>query len=74
MNDETSYTPPAVWTWNMQSGGKFANINRPVAGSTHDQALPVGKHPLQLYSLATPNWLKAALMLEELLALGNIWA
>ena len=71
MNDETSYTPPAVWTWNMQSGGKFANINRPVAGSTHDQELPVGKHPLQLYSLATPNGVKAAVMLEELLALGH---
>ena len=71
MNDQTSYTPPAVWTWNMQSGGKFANINRPVAGPTHDQALPVGKHPLQLYSLATPNGMKAAVMLEELLALGH---
>lgn len=71
MNDKTPYTPPAIWTWNMHSGGKFANINRPVAGPTHEQALPVGKHPLQLYSLATPNGVKAAVMLEELLALGH---
>lgn len=71
MTDETSYTPPAVWTWDMQSGGKFANINRPVAGPTHDQELPVGQHPLQLYSLATPNGVKAGVMLEELLALGH---
>lgn len=71
MNDKTPYTPPAVWTWTMQSGGKFANINRPVAGSTHDKELPVGKQPLQLYSLATPNGMKAAVMLEELLASGH---
>lgn len=71
MNDETTYTPPAVWTWDKQSGGKFTNINRPIAGPTHDKELPVGKHPLQLYSLATPNGVKATVMLEELLALGH---
>ena len=71
MNDETSYTPPAVWTWDMQSGGKFSTINRPVAGPTHDKALPVGKQPLQLYSLATPNGVKVTVMLEELLASGH---
>ncbi len=65
-----TYTPPKVWTWDAESGGKFANINRPVAGPTHDQALPVGKHPLQLYSLATPNGVKVTIMLEELLARG----
>ena len=67
----TEYVPPRVWTWEQPSGGQFANINRPVAGPTHDQALPVGKHPLQLYSLATPNGQKAAIMLEELLAKGH---
>ncbi|WP_295315808.1 glutathione-dependent disulfide-bond oxidoreductase [Roseobacter sp.] len=64
------YTPPKVWTWDQESGGKFASINRPVAGPTHDKELPVGKHPLQLYSLATPNGVKVTVLLEELLALG----
>jgi GST-like protein len=68
------YTPPKVWTWNKASGGRFANINRPVAGATHDQDLPVGKHPFQLYSLATPNGVKVTVMLEELLALGHTGA
>lgn len=67
---ENTYTPPAVWTWDQASGGKFANINRPIAGPTHDKPLPVGKHPLQLYSLATPNGVKVTILLEELLALG----
>jgi GST-like protein len=67
---DSSYTPPRVWKWDAASGGKFANINRPVAGPTHDKELPVGKHPLQLYSLATPNGVKVTIMLEELLALG----
>ena len=71
MTDTTSYTPPKVWTWNKASGGRFANINRPIAGSTHDKPLPVGKHPLQLYSLATPNGVKVTVMLEELLAAGH---
>jgi GSH-dependent disulfide-bond oxidoreductase len=71
MTDPTPYTPPAVWTWNKANGGRFANINRPVAGATHDKALPVGRHPLQLYSLATPNGVKVTVMLEELLALGH---
>ena len=71
MSDQTTYTPPAVWTWDKASGGKFANINRPIAGPTHEKALPVGKHPLQLYSLATPNGVKVTVMLEELLALGH---
>jgi GST-like protein len=66
-----SYTPPKVWQWDTQSGGKFANINRPVAGATHEKELPVGKHPLQLYSLATPNGVKVTVLLEELLALGK---
>ncbi len=65
------YTPPKVWTWNKANGGQFANINRPIAGPTHDKELPVGKHPLQLYSLATPNGVKVTVMLEELLALGH---
>ncbi|MFT2090136.1 glutathione-dependent disulfide-bond oxidoreductase [Paraglaciecola sp. 2405UD69-4] len=65
-----SYTPPKVWTWDASSGGKFANINRPIAGATHDKTLPVGKHPLQLHSLATPNGVKVTVMLEELLAAG----
>lgn len=65
-----TYIPPAIWTWNPDQGGKFANINRPVAGATHDKELPVGKHSLQLYSLATPNGVKATLMLEELLEAG----
>ncbi len=67
----TEYTPPKVWTWNKESGGRFANINRPIAGPTHDKELPVGKHPLQLYSLATPNGIKVTVMLEELLAAGH---
>ncbi|MAZ09932.1 MULTISPECIES: glutathione-dependent disulfide-bond oxidoreductase [unclassified Limnobacter] len=68
---DTKYTPPKVWVWDKESGGKFANINRPIAGSTHDKELPVGEHPLQLYSLATPNGVKVTVMLEELLALGH---
>ena len=71
MTDTTTYTPPKVWTWNKENGGKFANINRPIAGATHDQDLPVGGHPLQIYSLATPNGVKVTVMLEELLALGH---
>lgn len=67
---DVTYTPPKVWKWDAESGGKFANINRPIAGPTHDKALPVGKHPLQLYSLATPNGVKVTIMLEELLAQG----
>ena len=70
----TDYTPPDVWTWNKESGGRFANINRPIAGPTHDKELPVGKHPLQLYSLATPNGVKVTVMLEELLAAGHAGA
>lgn len=68
------YTPPEVWTWDQESGGKFANINRPIAGATAEKELPVGKHPLQLYSLATPNGVKITVMLEELLALGHAGA
>ncbi|USU08028.1 glutathione-dependent disulfide-bond oxidoreductase [Sphingomonadaceae bacterium OTU29MARTA1] len=68
------YTPPAVWTWNKESGGRFASINRPVAGATHDAPLPVGEHPLQLYSLGTPNGVKVTIMLEELLAAGHAGA
>ncbi|WP_370196113.1 glutathione-dependent disulfide-bond oxidoreductase [Aurantimonas coralicida] len=71
MTDNADYTPPAVWTWDKESGGKFASINRPIAGPTHDKELPVGKHPLQLYSLATPNGVKVTVMLEELLAAGH---
>jgi GSH-dependent disulfide-bond oxidoreductase len=71
LNEPTGYTPPKIWTWNKPSGGKFANINRPVAGPTHEKELPVGRHPLQLYSLATPNGVKVTVMLEELLALGH---
>ncbi|MER8633773.1 glutathione-dependent disulfide-bond oxidoreductase [Mesorhizobium opportunistum] len=67
----TDYTPPKVWTWNKPSGGAFASINRPIAGPTHDKELPIGKHPLQLYSLATPNGVKVTVMLEELLARGH---
>jgi len=74
MSDLPAYTPPAVWTWNKDNGGKFANINRPVAGATHDQALPVGRHPLQLYSMGTPNGVKVTVLLEELLALGHAGA
>ncbi|MBL6750590.1 MAG: glutathione-dependent disulfide-bond oxidoreductase [Nevskia sp.] len=71
MNDTPPYTPPKIWTWSKGSGGRFANINRPISGPTHDKELPVGKHPLQLYSLATPNGVKVTVMLEELLALGH---
>ncbi|PRY72579.1 glutathione-dependent disulfide-bond oxidoreductase [Halomonas ventosae] len=71
MSDDTSYQPPRVWRWERESGGQFASINRPVAGPTHERELPVGQHPLQLYSLATPNGVKATIMLEELLALGH---
>jgi GST-like protein len=74
MTDTTPYTPPAVWTAPEASGGSFANINRPVAGATHDQELPVGKHPLQLYSLGTPNGVKVTILLEELLAAGHTGA
>ena len=74
MSDSSSYTPPPVWTWNKANGGQFANINRPIAGATHDHALPVGRHPMQLYSLATPNGVKVTVMLEELLALGHAGA
>ena len=70
MTEESSYSPPKVWKWESESGGRFANINRPIAGQTHDHELPVGKHPLQLYSLATPNGVKVTVMLEELLAKG----
>ncbi len=66
----TDYVPPTVWTWDQASGGKFANINRPIAGATHEKDLPVGKHPFQLYSLATPNGVKVTVMLEELLEAG----
>ncbi|MCL4769352.1 MAG: glutathione-dependent disulfide-bond oxidoreductase [Burkholderiaceae bacterium] len=71
MSNPTPYTPPAVWQWNKENGGQFASINRPIAGATHDKELPVGKHPLQLYSLGTPNGVKVTIMLEELLALGH---
>ncbi len=71
MTDTNTYTPPKVWKWDSESGGTWAKINRPIAGATHDQELPVGKHPLQLYSLATPNGVKVTVMLEELLALGK---
>lgn len=71
MNDASEYTPAKVWTWNRENGGRFANINRPIAGATHEKELPVGHHPLQLYSLGTPNGVKVTVMLEELLALGH---
>ncbi len=70
----TDYVPPKVWTWDKESGGRFAAINRPIAGPTHDKALPVGKHPIQLYSLGTPNGVKVTVLLEELLALGHAGA
>ena len=70
MTDSSEYTPPKVWTWNKANGGRFANINRPISGPTQDKELPVGRHPLQLYSLGTPNGVKVTIMLEELLALG----
>jgi GSH-dependent disulfide-bond oxidoreductase len=71
MATSSEYVPPKVWTWNKASGGRFANINRPVAGPTHERELPVGRHPLQLYSLGTPNGVKVTVLLEELLALGH---
>jgi GST-like protein len=71
MSETSAYTPPKVWKWDSENGGTFSKINRPIAGSTHDKALPVGEHPLQLYSLATPNGVKVTIMLEELLALGK---
>jgi GST-like protein len=71
MADSSQYVPPKVWIWNKPSGGRFANINRPIAGPTHDKDLPVGRHPFQLYSLGTPNGVKVTVMLEELLALGH---
>jgi GSH-dependent disulfide-bond oxidoreductase len=71
MSETPDYTPPKVWSWNKPSGGRFANINRPTAGQTHEKELPVGRHPLQLYSLGTPNGVKVTIMLEELLALGH---
>jgi GST-like protein len=74
MSDPSPYSPPAIWQWNKANGGKFANINRPVAGATHERELPVGRHPLQLYSLATPNGVKVTVLLEELLALGHAGA
>ena len=74
MSGASDYSPPKVWAWNKDNGGRFANINRPVSGSTHDKALPVGRHPLQLYSLGTPNGVKITVMLEELLALGHAGA
>src|SRR5579864_4166370 len=74
MSSASDYTPPKVWTWTKPNGGRFANINRPVAGPTHEQELPVGRHPLQLYSLGTPNGQKVTIMLEELLALGHAGA
>jgi len=74
MSEKPEYAPPKVWSWNKSGGGAFAAINRPVAGPTHDKELPVGRHPLQLYSLATPNGVKVTVMLEELLALGHTGA
>ncbi len=74
MTETSTYTPPKVWTWDKANGGAFANINRPIAGPTHEKELPVGKHPLQLYSLGTPNGQKVTIMLEELLAIGHAGA
>ena len=74
MTEDFVYTPPNVWQWQKENGGKFASINRPVSGATHDKELPVGRHPLQLYSLATPNGVKATVMLEELLERGHTGA
>ena len=68
---DAEYVPPKIWTWNRENGGRFANINRPIAGPTHDKDLPLGRHPMQLYSLGTPNGVKVTVMLEELLALGH---
>jgi GST-like protein len=74
MSDSPAYVPPKVWTWNKENGGQFAKMNRPTAGATHEKPLPVGRHPLQLYSLATPNGVKVTVMLEELLAKGHAGA
>src|SRR5580700_626783 len=74
MSDATTYTPPKVWTWDKPNGGRFESINRPISGATHEKDLPVGRHPLQLYSLGTPNGVKVTVMLEELLALGHTGA
>lgn len=74
MTDTSDYTPPKVWTWDRESGGRFASINRPIAGATHNKELPVGKHPFQLYSLATPNGVKVTVLFEELLAAGHAGA
>ena len=71
MTDTSGYTPPKVWSWTKPNGGRFENINRPTSGATHEKELPVGRHPLQLYSLGTPNGVKVTIMLEELLALGH---
>ncbi|MFB2553397.1 glutathione-dependent disulfide-bond oxidoreductase [Ensifer soli] len=71
MSEDQAYTPPTVWTWDKESGGRFASINRPIAGATHDRELPVGRHPLQLYSLGTPNGQKVTILLEELLERGH---
>ena len=72
MSNSEKYTPPKVWSWDQENGGKFASTNRPIAGATHDKELSIGKHPLQLYSLATPNGVKVTILLEELLALGKV--
>jgi GST-like protein len=74
MSDSSGYTPPRVWKWDKESGGRFSGINRPIAGPTHEKELPVGEHPLQLYSLATPNGVKVTVLLEELLAIGRTGA
>ena len=74
MNDPSAYKPPKVWKWEAQDGGAFTNINRPIAGPTHDKELPIGEHPLQLYSLGTPNGVKVTVLLEELLAQGHTGA
>ncbi|MGH1360596.1 MAG: glutathione-dependent disulfide-bond oxidoreductase [Burkholderiaceae bacterium] len=74
MSEKATYTPPKVWQWDAQSAGRWSKINRPIAGATHDKVLPVGKHPIQLYSLGTPNGVKVTIMLEELLALGHAGA
>jgi len=74
MSDTEEYTPPKVWTWDDESGGQWASVNRPIAGATHDKELPVGKHPIQLYSKGTPNGVKVTVMLEELLAMGKTGA
>jgi GSH-dependent disulfide-bond oxidoreductase len=73
-NQPSGYVPPKVWTWDKSNGGQFANINRPISGATHDKILPIGKHPLQLYSMGTPNGVKVTIMLEELLAAGHAGA